>query len=82
MQHHLTGFGRGRAWAASMLISLSLPAAALDFSLGDYEGKLDTFVTLGVVQRLQSRDPGLVSEGNGGRRRLARLADRRWQPEL
>ncbi len=66
MQHHLTGFRRGRAWAASVLISLSLPAAALDFSLGDYEGKLDTFVTLGVVQRLQSRDPGLVSEGNGG----------------
>lgn len=41
-------------------------AQALDFRVGDLDGKLDTFVTLGVVQRIESRDPGLISQGNGG----------------
>jgi hypothetical protein len=41
-------------------------AQALDFRLGELDGKLDTVVTLGVVQRIQSRDPALVSQGNGG----------------
>lgn len=48
--------------------ALLLPqgAAALDFRLGDWDGKLDTFLTFGAVQRIESRDPALVSQGNGG----------------
>lgn len=55
-----------RYWVLGAALGAALPAQALDFRLGELDGKLDTFVTLGVVQRLQSRDEALVSQGNGG----------------
>ncbi|HEY0973031.1 MAG TPA: DUF1302 domain-containing protein [Solimonas sp.] len=55
-----------RGWLAVGLSLAGAPAVALDFRWGEVSGQLDTFVTVGAVQRIQSRDPGLVSQGNGG----------------
>lgn len=60
---------RQAAWrwlGGSLMTVMALPATALDFTIADHEGKLDTFVTFGIVQRIQSRDEALVSQGNGG----------------
>ncbi len=42
------------------------PAQAYEATFGDATLQIDTLLTAGVAVRVQDRDPGLVSRGNGG----------------
>jgi hypothetical protein len=45
----------------------SAARAGIRFDLGPVDGNIDTLITAGVSVRVQDRDPGLISQGNGGR---------------
>ncbi len=55
-----------RALSALAMSIITSPAAALQFDYGELNGTLNTLVTVGIVDRVQDRDPGLISRGNGG----------------
>jgi hypothetical protein len=46
---------------------LAAPAQAYEATFGEATLQVDTLLTAGVAVRVQDRDPGLVSRGNGGR---------------
>ncbi len=57
-----------RPWRA-LTLALAVsgnPALAFEFHNGDLTGSFDTTLSLGVAQRLQSRDASLVGIANGG----------------
>lgn len=43
------------------------PAHALEFSLGDVEGRFDSNISVGASWRMGDRDPSLISALNGGK---------------
>ncbi len=58
--------GGSRCVLAAAALLLAPPVGAMDFSWKDIEGQFDTTLTAGAAFRMQERDPGLVSRGNGG----------------
>ncbi|HET8883451.1 MAG TPA: DUF1302 domain-containing protein [Solimonas sp.] len=58
--------GRCAAFVLSVWLALPGMARAADLQFGDVSAQFDTLLTAGVAVRVQSRDPGLVSRGNGG----------------
>ncbi|GGF47031.1 hypothetical protein GCM10011611_61820 [Aliidongia dinghuensis] len=60
---------RGLVWGVSAvaLLGASGLAHAEDFTLGDWQGSLDTTVSIGVLNRVQGRNPDLIGRANGGR---------------
>jgi len=51
--------------AAGALLAAS-PARAVDFTVGGWEGSFDSTVSIGVLDRVDSRDPNLIGRANGG----------------
>lgn len=43
---------------------MATPAAAIDFSVGDVDAKLENLITVGAILRTQKRDPTLVGKPN------------------
>jgi hypothetical protein len=60
--------GRRQGFCAGLLLSLmgSPTWAGVPFEWGPVSGNIDTLITAGVSVRVQDRDPGLISQGNGG----------------
>ncbi len=57
-----------RLWQA-LTVALSVsapPALAFEFHNGDLTGSFDTTLSLGIAQRIQSRDASLIGIANGG----------------
>ncbi|AXQ28022.1 DUF1302 domain-containing protein [Solimonas sp. K1W22B-7] len=59
-----------RKHRAALILGAALaatpPAQAFESRFGDATLQVDTLLTAGVAVRVQDRDPGLVSRGNGG----------------
>src|SRR6202043_2609312 len=43
------------------------PARATDFTVGGWQGSFDTTVSVGVLNRVEGRNPDLIGRANGGR---------------
>ena len=52
--------------ALAVAASMSNPAGAFQFYMGDWEANLDTTLSAGASWRVEDRDPRLVGIGNGG----------------
>lgn len=52
--------------AAAIAASMSTPAAAFQFYLGDVEASFDTTLTAGAAWRVEEQDKHLISQGNLG----------------
>ena len=52
-------------WAVALVVSAN-PALAFEFHSGDLSGSFDTTLSLGIAQRIQSRDASLIGIANGG----------------
>ncbi|MDX1451540.1 MAG: DUF1302 domain-containing protein [Oleiphilaceae bacterium] len=52
--------------ALAVAASVSNPAGAFQFYMGDWEANLDTTLSAGASWRAEDRDPKLVGVGNGG----------------
>lgn len=55
---------RKRAWIAVGPGLMALPAAALQFEVGDTEIKLDNLLTIGALMRMQERDDALIGKSS------------------
>ena len=53
--------------AVAVAATLSAPASAFQFYMGDLEASFDTILTAGASWRVEERDPYLVGLGNGGK---------------
>ncbi len=67
------GKGSRPDWARPTLMALAVSSVivssgvqALEFKLGEVEGRLDSQLSVGASWRAEGRDPALVSTGNGG----------------
>ncbi len=61
----------GKRYTASLLTVLAGSVAtgsvsAIEFELGEVEGRFDSSISFGVSKRMEDRDPELISSGNGG----------------
>ncbi len=52
--------------ALAVAASMSTPASAFQFYMGEMEASLDTTLSAGASWRMEDRDPRLVGQGNGG----------------
>jgi len=52
--------------AVAIAASMSTPASAFQFYMGDVEASFDTTLSAGSSWRMEDRDPFLVGQGNGG----------------
>jgi hypothetical protein len=52
-------------WAVALAVSAN-PALAFEFHNGDLSGSFDTTLSLGIAQRIQSRDASLIGIANDG----------------
>ena len=53
--------------AGGVLLGASVPAHATDFTVGGWDGSLDTTLSIGVLNRVNGRDPNLIGRANGGK---------------
>jgi hypothetical protein len=51
---------------SGLIVLAATPAQALEFQSGELSGSITSTISYGVSQRVEDRDPRLVSTGNGG----------------